>query len=88
MNSVMRLTGALLILAAGGTLMPSPAGVQETKASYVSPAESVRKRGSAPGMKVKLISNDERSKSKEYVVIFSSGAEAYSGFRILPNSIM
>jgi predicted DNA-binding protein with PD1-like motif len=74
----MRLTGALLILATGGALMPSPE-VQEAKVRYLSPAESVQKRGSAPGMKVKLISNGEGSKSKEYVVIFSPGDEAYSG---------
>jgi hypothetical protein len=32
---------------------------QEAKVTFLSPADSVQKRGSAPGMKVKLISNGE-----------------------------
>lgn len=77
MNFVTELTEALLTLVVGSVWMASPVGLQETKVTYVSPAQSVQKRGSAPGMKVKLISSGEGS--KEYVVIFSAGDEACSG---------
>lgn len=50
---------------------------QETPAGYMSPEKSVQKRGAAPGMKVQLISGGQST--KEYVVIFSRGDEAYSG---------
>ena len=50
---------------------------QETPSGYISPAQSVQKRGRAPGMKAQLISSGQGT--KEYVVIFSQGDEAYSG---------
>jgi len=43
----------------------------------ISPAESVKPRGTAPGMKVQLISDGPGA--KQYAVIFSAGDEAYSG---------
>lgn len=57
--------------------MASPARIQEMPVTCVSPVESVQKRGSAPGMKVKLINSGEGP--KQYAVIFSAGDEAYSG---------
>ena len=47
----------------------------------ISPAESVKPRGAAPGMKVELISDDSGPwpRPKQYAVIFSEGDEAYSG---------
>ena len=77
MNFLARFTIVSLIFLAGTAWMASPAGAQEARVTYLSPAESAQKRGSAPGMKVKLISNGEGS--KQYVVIFSAGDEAYSG---------
>lgn len=77
MNFVTRLTGALLTLVLSGVWMASTAGLQQTPATYVSTVESGKKKGSAPGMKVKLISNGEGP--KQYAVIFSAGDEAYSG---------
>lgn len=63
------------------TLMTSiwmPAGAVAQDAPHcISPAESVQKRGSAPGMKVQLIT--ERPGVVQYAVIFSTGDEAYSG---------
>jgi predicted DNA-binding protein with PD1-like motif len=43
----------------------------------ISPAESAQARGTAPGMKVQLISDGPGA--KQYAVIFSTGDEAYSG---------
>ena len=47
----------------------------------ISPAESVKPRGAASGMKVELISDDSGPwpRPKQYAVIFSEGDEAYSG---------
>jgi uncharacterized protein len=77
MNSFARFTEGLLIFVAGTAWMACPAGRQEAKVIYLSPAESVQKRGGAPSMKVKLISSGEGL--KQYAVIFSAGDEAYSG---------
>ena len=43
----------------------------------ITPAESAQARGTAPGMKVQLISDGPGA--KQYAVIFSTGDEAYSG---------
>jgi predicted DNA-binding protein with PD1-like motif len=77
MSFLARFTRVLLTLVVGSTGMVSAAGAQEAKVTYLSPAESGQKRGSAPGMKVKLISTGEGP--KQYAVIFSAGDEAYSG---------
>ena len=77
MNFLLRFTKVLLIFALCSTWMTSAARAQEEKVTFLSPAESGQKRGSAPGMKVKLISTGEGP--KQYVVIFSAGDEAYSG---------
>ena len=47
----------------------------------IPPGESVKPRGIAPGMRVKLISDGSRPwpGPKQYAVIFSTGDEAYSG---------
>jgi hypothetical protein len=55
----------------------SAAGAQDAKVRFLSPADSVQKRSSAPAMRVKLISSGEES--KQYAVIFTTGDEAYSG---------
>jgi predicted DNA-binding protein with PD1-like motif len=68
--------GALLGLAIASVWMPIPAFAQEAP-RYITPAQSVQKRGSAPGMKVKVISSGQGQ--KEYAIIFSEGDEAYSG---------
>jgi hypothetical protein len=67
---------ALLGLAIASVWMPIPAFAQEAP-RYITPAQSVQKRGSAPGMKVKVISSGQEK--KEYAIIFSEGDEAYSG---------
>jgi predicted DNA-binding protein with PD1-like motif len=77
MNFLLRLTKALLIFALCSTWMAIAVRAQEEKITYLSPDESGQKRGSAPGMKVKLISAGEGP--KQYAVIFSAGDEAYSG---------
>lgn len=78
MNFTTRLTGAFLTAVVGSSVwMASPERKQEMPVTYVSPVESVKKRGSAPGMKVKLINSGEGP--KQYAVIFSVGDEAYSG---------
>jgi hypothetical protein len=56
MNFLLRFTKVLLIVALCSTWMASAARAQEERVTYLSPAESGQKRGSAPGMKVKLIS--------------------------------
>ena len=75
--SFLRFAGVLLAFVVSGTWMASTAGAQEAKVGYISPAESGKKKGTAPGMQVKLISSGEGP--KQYVVIFSRGDEAYSG---------
>ena len=47
----------------------------------ISPAESAKPRGTAPGMQVKLISDGSMPwpGPKQYAVIFSTGDEVYSG---------
>lgn len=77
MSFLTRLAGVLLTFVVAGTWMASTAGAQEAKVRYISPAESGKKKGTAPGMQVKLISSGEGP--KQYVVIFSRGDEAYSG---------
>ena len=71
-----RFATALLAIAITNIWMPVGAVAQDSQ-HCISPAESVQKRGSAPGMKVQLIT--ERPGVVEYAVIFSSGDEAYSG---------
>jgi hypothetical protein len=85
MSFLARFTRLLLTFVVSSTGMASAAGAQEAKVTFVPPADSVQKRGGAPGMKVKLISN--REGLKQYAVIFSAGDEAYSGLWILPRSI-
>ncbi len=70
-----RSVGVLLTIAIGS--LWSIAFAQEAPSGYLSPSQSVQKRGSAPGMKVQLISN--ANGAKQYAVIFSKGDEAYSG---------
>lgn len=77
MNSFARIAGAFLMLTTGCAWITRPALAQETPAGYISPAQSVQKRGTAPGMKVRSISG--KQETKEYVVIFSQDDEAYSG---------
>ena len=77
MNFLLRFRKVLLIFALCSTWMASAARAQEEKVTYLSPAESGQKRGSAPGMKVKLISTGEGP--KHYAVIFSAGDDAYAG---------
>jgi predicted DNA-binding protein with PD1-like motif len=69
--------GVLIMCATIGTVGSTNALAQQVSGRYISPAESVQKKGSAPGMKVKLISG--RGETKQYAVIFSEGDEAYSG---------
>jgi len=71
-----RFATALLGIATTSIVMPGGAVAQDA-AHCISPAESVEKRGSAPGMKAQLIT--ERPGVVEYAVIFRSGDEAYSG---------
>lgn len=77
MSSFARIEGMLLMLIMGCAWMSSTVLAQETPAGYLSPAQSIQKRGTAPGMKVQLISGEQGT--KEYVIIFSQGDEAYSG---------
>lgn len=77
MSFLARFTAVLLTLIVGSAWMASAAEAQETKVTYVSPAESGQIRASAPSMKVRLISSGEGP--KQYAVIFSVGDEAYSG---------
>lgn len=77
MNSLKQKMRNLIACITLGVLASTTLLAQQTPSRYISPAESVQKRGSAPGMKVKLISNS--SGTKEYAVIFSEGDEAYSG---------
>ena len=77
MSFLRRFAGVLLTFVVAGTWMASTAGAQEPKVRYISPAESGKKKGTAPGMQVKLISSGEGP--KQYAVIFSRGDEAYSG---------
>jgi len=77
MSFLRRFAGVLLTFVVAGTWMASTAGAQEAKVRYISPAESGKKKGTAPGMQVKLISSGEGP--KQYAVIFSRGDEAYSG---------
>ena len=66
-----------LMLAVGCYCTGIAAFSQQPPPGYLTPAQSVQKRGSAPGMKVKLVSTE--TTTKQYVVIFSKGDEAYSG---------
>ncbi|SRR5579871_2525125 len=77
MNCVTRFAGVVLTFVVGIAWMAPTAWAQETKATYIAPAESGKKKGTAPGMRVKLITNGEGP--KQYAVIFSTGDEAYSG---------
>lgn len=77
MSCVTRFAGVVLAFVAGVCWMSRTVQSQETKATYISPAESGKKKGTAPGMHVKLITNGEGP--KQYAVIFSTGDEAYSG---------
>jgi uncharacterized protein len=69
--------GVFIMCATIGALGSTNVFAQHASGHYISPAESVQKKGSAPGMKVKLISS--RGETKQYAVIFSEGDEAYSG---------
>jgi hypothetical protein len=77
MRFLARFTGLILSFVIAGAWMPGTAGAQEAKVTYISPAESGEKKGTAPGMQVKLISSGEGP--KQYAVIFSRGDEPYSG---------
>lgn len=77
MNSLKQKVGTLVTCTALGVLASTTALAQRIPSRYVSPAESVQKQGAAPGMKVKLISNNRGT--KEYAVIFNEGDEAYAG---------
>lgn len=70
-------TGAVLTFLVGDTWIPTTAWAQEAKVTYISPAESGQRKGTAPSMQVKLISSGEGP--KQYAVIFSRGDEAYYG---------
>jgi uncharacterized protein len=72
-----RMVGRSLMLVMGGAFTSGIGFAQEASARYISPAQSTQKRGSAPGMKVKLISSEQGL--KQYAVIFAEGDEAYSG---------
>jgi hypothetical protein len=56
MKALFRCTISLTMLA-GCCSIGVAASAQEAPAGYVTPAQSVQTRGSAPGMQVKLISN-------------------------------
>src|SRR5215471_14352882 len=77
MNVFSRMLGMLLMLTTICAWMSRTALAQEKPAGYLTPARSAQKRGTAPGMKVRLIGSVHGT--KEYVVIFSQGDEAYSG---------
>ena len=77
MSVVTRFTAIVLTFTVSTTWVARTAWAQETKPTYISPAESGKKKGTAPGMHVKLISSGEGL--KQYAVIFSEGDEAYSG---------
>jgi uncharacterized protein len=77
MSCLARFTGLLLTFVVGSTWAARTIAAQTAKPTYISPAESGEKKGSAPGMQVKLISSGEGP--KQYAVIFSRGDEAYSG---------
>jgi len=69
--------GVFIMCATIGAVGSTDALAQQPSPRYISPAESVQTKGSAPGMKVKLITS--RGETKQYAVIFSEGDEAYSG---------
>ena len=77
MRFLTRFMVVVVIFVAGASCMAGAAGAQEAGVTYISPAESGQKKGSAPGMQVKLISSGEGP--KQYAVIFKTGDEAYSG---------
>src|SRR5579871_3014202 len=77
MKLIHRKLGVFIMCATIGAIGSTNALAQQASGRYISPAESVQKKGSAPGMKVKLISS--RGQTKQYAVIFSEGDEAYSG---------
>jgi predicted DNA-binding protein with PD1-like motif len=70
-----RLAGVLLVCAMGCACTSTSAPAQEA-VGYISPSHPIQ-RGRAPGTKVKLIRDD--NKTKEYAVIFGKGDEAFSG---------
>jgi uncharacterized protein len=72
MIKMKRLT-CMLSLAGIATVM---AYAQGTSSGYVSPSDA-GPRGTAPGMKVQLLSQGEQR--REYAVIFAKGDEAFSG---------
>jgi predicted DNA-binding protein with PD1-like motif len=77
MKLFLKLTTALLGVAMASIVWPIRAFAQEA-AHCTSPAESAQKTGTAPAMKVQLISEGARG-AKQYAVIFYTGDEAYSG---------
>lgn len=76
MNVFSRFAIALLGIAITSGCMLGSALAQGAS-RCIPPAESVKPRGTAPGMKVELISDGPGT--KQYAVIFSTGDEAYSG---------
>jgi predicted DNA-binding protein with PD1-like motif len=76
MNLFSRLAITLLGIAITSSCMLGSALAQDA-ARCISPAESVKPRGTAAGMKVRLISDGPGA--KQYAVIFGTGDEAYSG---------
>jgi predicted DNA-binding protein with PD1-like motif len=75
MTSFTTVAGALLVFATACAWATRSASTQEA-ATYISPSHPIQ-RGRAPGMKVKLISDG--NKTKQYAVIFAKGDEAFSG---------
>lgn len=69
----MKRLGCILSLVAIATVMTHSQG---TPSGYVAPSEA-GPRGTAPGMKVQLLSQGEQR--REYAVIFAKGDEAFSG---------
>jgi uncharacterized protein len=69
----MKRLSCVLSLAGIATVM---AYAQGTSGGYVAPSEA-GPRGTAPGMKVQLLSQGEQR--REYAVIFAQGDEAFSG---------
>lgn len=76
MNWLTRFAQLLLAFAPASVFISRAAPAQQAPAGYISPSHPVQ-RGKAPGMKVQLIRDGD--KSKEYAVIFAKGDEAFSG---------
>jgi len=73
----LRLSAICLALALAGPFLQAQT-VTEGAAHFVAPSQ-LPQSGSAPGMKVQLLS--EEGGQKEYAVIFSTGDEAFSGLK-------